>query len=482
MIRIYLDWSVISCLKKDEYEELLEFIKSHKEKLLFPYTPAHFNDLMRSYTPENDLFFKDLEQLEWLSGHHLLELVNDDWSISVKSPREYFEELKTDKPLSPIEMIQKLQLDAENDDFGMWNFGKLIKMISEKKPSGITITDENWELLNILFPGIHKNSSQWDLMKAVVPFATKLESEKEFYKDFRKTINEQGLKLKTDSGSWKPEEVFKNIDAFFKKMGTNMTFKRYVEMTVSSSKGDQATKYDYFTNAYLMLDLIGFKQEKLPKDTNNLQNIRTDVDHAFYASTCDYFVVMDKALTIKTKVLYSEFKIEAKVIAPGNLIKVLTERFHNQNSIGTFINDSLGMLIEENLTEEYITSFEPDIEVDTCIYKLPVFYFDFFTYVNVLKYPEQNTLVLEFFRPYSTHYFFSYYTEIQWLTDRILNFFGYQYESQLEEKKNNFIYNTKEQSFLWKFGFGVVQLLRDPENDEPKLIYVVKKDPDNGNL
>lgn len=140
-------------------------------------------------------------------------------------------------------------------------------------------------------------------MKAVVPFITKLKSEKEFYKDFRKTINEQEFKLKTDSGSWKPEEVVKNIDTFFKKMASDMKFSTYVKMTVSSSKGNQATKYDYFTNVYLLLDLISFKKEKIPKDTYRLQNIRTDGDYTFYASAYDYFVVMDKALTIKTKVL-----------------------------------------------------------------------------------------------------------------------------------------------------------------------------------
>lgn len=72
MIRIYLDWNIISSLKKPEFNELKEFIEKHKKYLQFPYSPAHFTDLMKSYQPGNDLFYDDLETLEYLSEKHLI--------------------------------------------------------------------------------------------------------------------------------------------------------------------------------------------------------------------------------------------------------------------------------------------------------------------------------------------------------------------------------------------------------------------------
>lgn len=62
MIRIYLDWTVISGLKTEKYATLLEFIKMHKDRLLFVYTPAYFSALMKSYSPDNIYFNQDLEQ------------------------------------------------------------------------------------------------------------------------------------------------------------------------------------------------------------------------------------------------------------------------------------------------------------------------------------------------------------------------------------------------------------------------------------
>lgn len=62
MIRVYLDWGAISTFKTD-HEAVIDFIKENKERFLFPHSPAHFNDLMKSFTPDNEKFKTDLENL-----------------------------------------------------------------------------------------------------------------------------------------------------------------------------------------------------------------------------------------------------------------------------------------------------------------------------------------------------------------------------------------------------------------------------------
>ena len=45
MKRVYLDWGVVSNLKRDEYAELRNLLLSNKGRLFFVYSPAHFEDL-----------------------------------------------------------------------------------------------------------------------------------------------------------------------------------------------------------------------------------------------------------------------------------------------------------------------------------------------------------------------------------------------------------------------------------------------------
>lgn len=474
MIRIYLDWNVISGLKTEKYTTLLEFIKTHKERLLFVYTPAHFSDLMKSYSPDNIYFSQDLEQLEWLCGNHLLDWINDDWEIPGTTPKMYFEDQLKKHNVTHVDLLQKLLLDSESSDHSIWNFGRLLKGIFMKHPPGIPINDENRSAIQMIFPNITEGASQWELMEAVIPFVKNLENNRDFYRDFRRSLGDQGLKLTNDAGNWNPEKVFENIDLFFKSFSTDLTFKKYVDMTVGFSKSEKASIHDYFTTAYLLLDLIGYKPDKLPKPTDSLRNIRTDVEHAFFASRCDFFFTDDKNLIAKAKVLYKEFDIFTQVSTPDEFIRVLSGKIHQLNEDGTFIHDALRMLNESVLIGKYLKESDPDLETDMLEYKLPVFYFDFFTKVNIMAYPEKRILLMEFYRPYATHYIFAFHTEIQRLVRNVLEFFGYQNEADTEVKMKEFAFNKSNHIFKWEFEFGVVQLLRDTETGEPKLIYIIK--------
>src|SRR5690625_6030828 len=110
-----------------------------------------------------------------------------------------------------------------------------------------------------------------------------------------------GFKLESNSGNWSYDEVIKNIDDFLMKLGTKMTYLEYIE-TIFKQKKESVNQYEYYTTAYLMLDMIGYKVDKLPKPMDNMQNIQADSEHSFYGAYCDYFVAMVKKLRIKSKV------------------------------------------------------------------------------------------------------------------------------------------------------------------------------------
>ena len=60
MLLIYLDWICITHLKKTGNEELFDYILSNKH--LFPFSPAHLEDIQRSRPSggnENEDYYKD---------------------------------------------------------------------------------------------------------------------------------------------------------------------------------------------------------------------------------------------------------------------------------------------------------------------------------------------------------------------------------------------------------------------------------------
>ena len=79
MLRIYLDWNCITHLKKPENRELFDYILSNKQYFIFPFSPAHFEDLQRSRPSEgneNEDYYRDLNTLHNICEIHLIMFDN----------------------------------------------------------------------------------------------------------------------------------------------------------------------------------------------------------------------------------------------------------------------------------------------------------------------------------------------------------------------------------------------------------------------
>ncbi len=120
MIRIYLDWNVVTNLKWPKYEKLKNFIDIHKSYLQFPYSPAHFNDFMKSYSSENEYFQNDLETLEYLSEEHLIRWENDRTVPLFGTPKEYFEGIKNQEDVFHSMDMEKIisEMDEQLEAMG----------------------------------------------------------------------------------------------------------------------------------------------------------------------------------------------------------------------------------------------------------------------------------------------------------------------------------------------------------------------------
>jgi len=472
MIRVYLDWNVISSLKQPEFKDLKSFISKHKKYLQFPYTPAHFTDLMKSYNPTNQLFKADLDTLEFLSDKHLLRWGKDSVEPLFGTPTEYFETEKDKEDISELMNMEKVfqDLDESLEEMGLGKMCGLMKSLFQLQPSGIDITEENRDIMKKMFPNLKPSSTMWDLMKDIGPFSQKLLQDGEYYKDFRKSMADYGFKLEYNSGNWSYDEVIKNIDDFLLKLGTKITYLEYVETTFKHKK-EPVNQYEYYTTAYLMLDMIGYKIDKLPKPTDNMQNIQADGEHSFYGAHCDYFVAIDKKLRIKSKVLYNEFNISTKIIEPKHLISELSEVIDDIENKEDFLNEAIGFCNKESVVE--INPTEEVENIETYAFKLPKFYFNYFNYVIYSNYPEQEGFVLTFRKVFKNLSRFIYYTESETLIDSITQYFGYDNMKELEFKKKYFVYGENEVTFDWTFEGGLIRLEREENTKRPTLNYII---------
>ncbi|HAK78729.1 MAG TPA: hypothetical protein DCM71_17925 [Runella sp.] len=471
MIRIYLDWNVVSNLKRPENKELKEFIDKHKENILFPYSPAHFNDLMKSYSPDNQFFNQDLEMLQYLSDKHLIRWEGKRTEPLFDTPNEYFEgEKKDSEDVFELMNMENLffELDRMSEEVGFGKLGTIMKSLYKLQPAGIEVNDENREMLQKMFPDISSNSSMWDIMTNISPFAKKLLQDKEYYKDFRKSIGDKGFKVEANAGNWNEQEVIDNIDNFLKDKGVDMTFIEYIETTFKH-RNEPINRYEFFTTAYWMLDMMGYKSDKLPKPTDNMQNIQTDGEHSFYAAHCDYFVVGDRNLKIKSNVLYKKFKISTIVIQPNELIQELEKVIYEFPQNGDFISEVFDFINNNEIVDSYPYSEEK--EAENYVKKLPKFYFNFFNYVVYRYYPSQNGIVLIFKKVFKNYSDFIYYTEAEKLIDRVVSVFGYEDMEKLEEKKREMVYGDKESEIVWSFNKGGIKLEKDEDSKRPILTY-----------
>lgn len=475
MIRIYFDWNVISNLKRTEFAAISQFISDNKSSLQFPYSPAHFNDLMKSYSPQNELFFQDLNTLENLSGKHLLRWEDNRTMPLWCTPKEYFEHEKEKEDIISLMDMDKLlsDLDGFSQDFGIGNVGELIKSGYKAIPAGIEVTAENNVFLQKIFPGITSESSMWDVIKNMAPFSKNLLRNREYYKDFRKTLNNNGFKVDDNSGNWSEDIVFEKVSAFLQKMKIEMTFMQYVEKTLKSQKG-QYNRHQFFVTAYLLLDMIGYKSDKLPKSTDSMQNILNDSEHAFYGAHCDFFVASDKKLLTKANVLYKELNISTIVISPDKLISLLEPLIHKvPKYIPNLFHDIIKCVKKENIIDSYS---ENDIE--TYVIKIRYFFFDFFNYLIFQMNPKQNLIYFTFKRIFTNYSDFVYFSEVESIFDSLGDLLDYSGRDDFNVQKNEFIHKNKGMSIIWHFKDGKIILNQDKDEPLPIISFVLETDKD----
>lgn len=319
MVRIYFDKQVFSHLfkqEKSEYINLLRKIKEHKTSL-FCYSHAHLLDLKSDKT---NIKYRELEFMESIVednylSYHALEKTT---SCYLARPLEAFTDVEEDndhidfstifdfdtESLDPeekekIEKAKSLFYDTKLD-FGFPELKSLPEEITGSLEKVLPFGFQSMTLMQWTehFMGIYKN----------------MKEDKTVYKGVRNMTDKH---FNNGKYTVNYDEIDFNKD--LKDSPFQKSFLDYVTSNINPNGDKSISKYDFYTNAYFTLDLLGISKEQSKNVRFN--NILNDGIHSYYGAYCDCVISADSGFLKKTRVLYKLFGIETKVMHIDDFIK-----------------------------------------------------------------------------------------------------------------------------------------------------------------
>lgn len=319
MLKIYLDWNIISYLKKEEYEDLRNYLAQVNDFFVFPFSRAHIQDLYQSKSPNNtEKFEHDLDTLTDICQAHLL-----NYEDSIDAPYPY--------ECTPRQFIEreKFTLQAYASGFDSVSFTELFKSMMDKSTfdtlhnflqhftltSPITNPIDGIEIYNM-----------WEaLVFALDNFSALLKDKKlevELYKSMCIVEGESKIQeiQKIDTS-----DIFAYLnDVCYSRTGKYLTDS--ILETLEKTNGKNS--YNYFLAEYTTLALTGYSRDK----KRNILNIMTDAIHSFYAMRCDVLVTKDEGMRKKAESEFKRFNSPTRIISIEELQSFLeNELYHEYN-------------------------------------------------------------------------------------------------------------------------------------------------------
>lgn len=463
MRRIYLDWGVVSYLKKDEYAELRNLVLSNKGRLFFVYSPAHLEDLMKS--KDEPQFDNDIKMLSDLVDDHLLDI---DKGVALPyrvTPKEFCQGYVDNSSYLSQDLdsfLSVIEAQSIPDD-------KSVDLIKANMNVAFPIPSEyrSHEVFERLLPNLPESPTVKDVMESVRQFMCDMMMNPGSYKSFRTSIHNTGFKLESNAGNWSDGEAVDKINSFLKSKGIEMAFNDYV---MQSFHGRSVSANEFFTAAYCILDMLGFHPDTLHKPTNTIRNVTTDARHAYFAGFCDWFVTADKRLGHKAKALYNHFGASTRVMTPKEAVLAIQEEIRpwGQNYLLSFIEKEF---ISEHIEERH--DKENDSDADFVMYRFSHRFLGIFTHAVCYRYSDGSS-TFQFKLAFDNYSRFLFYDEVGMIVDTITEFFGLEGISDYESLRKKFVEGKTDVTISWRMDNGFVCVKNDEERLRPELFFVFK--------
>jgi predicted nucleic acid-binding protein len=429
MYRIYLDWNTISYLKNlfknGEKSDIINLIENYQADFLFPYSPAHVQDLAKgAEKPENLEYIKaDLDFLDKISKQHCIQIdVLDSSNIKpfIGSAHHLLDSIIE---TNMGDLFNPINLEKSFDNTFLPNFGKEIVDIWKRTPvdtkfiTAAENTKEAKAFYDKYFRRIQTENTTYNLMLDFSDFYKELKTNPEIYNLLANILRTQV--------NINPKEVsnFKNpieeLNVIFKNSTLKMDFDE-----LSTIKSDDSNKllnsnFTKYALEYGNLDMSGFHPEKLNKK-NLYSNFTNDSHHSYYAGYCDCLVSFDKKLLYKSEALYKKYRIETKTYTPQDFVNHYSKLVKDELNIislfeaitDTIENELIDEILDHNFEESRLFLFRPINRIFS--------YFNFL-YVAVDK-DDRKTILLRHVR--KNFSYFDFYIEWENVIEKCTKVFG----------------------------------------------------------
>lgn len=482
MIRVYLDWNVISNLrapKQEKFIHLEKILLENRNALLTPFSNYHVEDILHNNKTEEKIeqfVRKDLEFLQEISQEQYLGVHDGEIYVKVGSPLKFLDNIDFTTIKELLNFAGGLKhLNVDYGGSNKYNAGDVLSNLFKTQPvpesMNVIKTNAN-KLTGMMYPNLHSYGSFSDMMADFGNFMSRFMTERDFYKEFRNALKELGLKLDVNQGNWNADEVIPNMNTMLAGLHKSLSFERLMETSMQNKQVKSRADLQ-FVSAYLLLDMFGYQSDGLPKKNNDFLNIQHDGMHAFLGAYCDIVVSEDEKFVKKCRALYSYFNISTQVYSTEEFIEVIEKLiFKESESVELFVAQVLQCLTPENLVRD-----EPikETEKGYAVYKLPYYLFNYFNYAIVNTIEDKQMVQIRFRRVFKHKSRFIYYLETKNLLPQVFKLLGVSFEGKnLSDVEQQFVFcEDKEASVSWLYPGVGFALEKDLENRREDFILFI---------
>lgn len=337
----------MSSMKQGGLKELKSILEN-KEKFLVIYSTSHIGDIFVSNSDNEKQKERILEDLEYITSITDNNCFFNDGKGNIqlghKNPIELYE-----KRIESQELFNDFSIDNlfapfdDEDDNIISSLISLLKGLFKSIPLENAFKDsfknpETAKGMEKIFPNLKDNLTFEGWFNSFGNTFNRL-NETEDYKDFREAVQKIGVNSSHFSEGKDPYEVIRNA---YQKTGTN-PFETNKHL---NNNNNAPNWFNELSNEYIILDMHGYKQDKIKVDNRNNKTFRNTTDDAFhsaFASRCDFYITSDKKNIDKTKTVYKKFELQTCVFTPKEFSKYYNE-FLDIHNFGEHIDDLLEVI------------------------------------------------------------------------------------------------------------------------------------------
>ena len=276
-----------------------------------------------------------------------------------------------------------------------------------------------------------------------------MENDKSVYKGLR-TVSDKYL----NNGKFTVDYDSIDFNEDLKDSPLQKTFIDYVTSNLNLSGEKKVTKYDFFTNAYMTLDLLGISKDS--SKTVKFNNMLNDGFHSYYAAYCDILVSDDIGFLKKTKALYKLLNIETQVLHIDDFIKEFSFLIDNHEES----KEVFFALLSNDLKNGLISNTKKSIRFNrqTTTIKCRHNYLGHFNRIDNMS--EDGKTYAYLYREINNYSYFSFLREYQLIINNAVRLFGVDFNMKSNFNWTVEIEEIKKGEWLGRFwDFDTITIL-----------------------